>query len=78
LILELQARCGLRIGEALKIRVSDVMDRKLVLQEPKSGKDSEVAFMPEQIAKRLHDYIQQEDLTPEPASFRFATPQPGH
>jgi integrase/recombinase XerD len=64
LILELQARCGLRIGEALKIKVSDVMDRKLVLKEPKSGKESEVAFMPEQIAKRLHDYIQQEDLTP--------------
>jgi integrase len=38
LILELQARCGLRIGEALKIRVSDVVDRKLVLQESKSGK----------------------------------------
>ena len=64
LILELQARCGLRIGEALKIKVSDVMDRKLVLNEPKSGKELEVAFMPEQIAKRLRDYIQQEDLTP--------------
>jgi integrase/recombinase XerD len=64
LILELQARCGLRIGEALKIKVSDVVDRKLVLNEPKSGKESEVAFMPEQIANRLHDYIQQEDLAP--------------
>ncbi len=64
LILELQARCGLRIGEALKIKVSDAVDRKLVLKEPKSGKETEVAFMPEQIAKRLHDYIQQENLTP--------------
>jgi integrase len=64
LILELQARCGLRIGEALKIKVSDVVDRRLVLKEPKSGKESEVAFMPEQISKRLHDYIQQENLTP--------------
>ena len=63
LILELQARCGLRIGEALKIKVSDVVDRKLILKEPKSGKESEVAFMPEQIAKRLHDYIQQENLS---------------
>jgi integrase/recombinase XerD len=69
LILELQARCGLRIGEALKIKVSDVVDRKLVLNEPKSGKELEVAFMPEQIAKRLHDYIQQEDLTPEERIF---------
>ena len=64
LILELQARCGLRIGETLKIKVSDVSDRRLVLEEPKSGKESELAFMPEQIAKRLHDYIQQENLTP--------------
>ena len=64
LILELQARCGLRIGEALMIKVSDVMDRKLVLNEPKSGKELKVAFMPEQIAKRLHDYIHQENLTP--------------
>jgi len=63
LILELQARCGLRIGETLKIKVSDVSDRRLILKEPKSGKESELAFMPEQIAKRLHDYIQQENLT---------------
>jgi integrase/recombinase XerD len=69
LILELQARCGLRIGESLKITVKDVSDRKLILQEPKSGKESEVAFMPEQIAKRLHDYIQQENLSSEDRLF---------
>lgn len=69
LILELQARCGLRIGEALKIKVKDVSDRKLILRGPKSGKESEVAFMPEQIAKRLHEYIQQENLSPEDLLF---------
>lgn len=63
LIKELQARCGLRIGESLKIKVSDVSDRRLILKEPKSGKESELAFMPEQIAKRLHDHIHQENLT---------------
>ncbi len=57
LILELQARCGLRIGEVLKLRTSDVHDRKLIIREPKSGKESEIAFMPEQIAKRLTDYM---------------------
>ncbi len=57
LILELQARCGLRIGEVLKLKASDVMDRKLLIREPKSGKESETAFMPEQIAKRLGEYI---------------------
>jgi len=69
LMVELQARCGLRIGESLKIKASDVLDRKLILKEPKSGKESEVAFMPEQIAKRLHEYIKQENLFPEDRVF---------
>jgi integrase/recombinase XerD len=38
LLLELQARCGLRIGESLKIRVSDICERRILLREPKSGK----------------------------------------
>jgi len=50
LILELQARCGLRIGEVLKLRASDLSGRKLMIQKPKSGRDVEVAFMPEHIA----------------------------
>ena len=41
LILELQARCGLRVGESLKIKVSDISERKIVLREPKSGKEAE-------------------------------------
>jgi integrase len=64
LILELQARCGLRIGEVLNLRVSDVSQRKLMLQEPKSGKEVEVAFMPEHIAARLADYIASKNLSP--------------
>jgi len=64
LILELQARCGLRIGELLKLKVSDVSDRKLTIMEPKSKKESEVAFMPEQIANRLREYIKGKQLSP--------------
>ncbi|MHC5074286.1 MAG: tyrosine-type recombinase/integrase [Planctomycetota bacterium] len=64
LLLELQARCGLRIGELLKLKVSDVSDRKLTIMEPKSRKDSEVAFMPEQIANRLNEYIKEKKLSP--------------
>lgn len=52
-MLELQARCGLRIGEVLNLRASDVAGRKLIIQEPKSGRDAEVAFMPEHIITRL-------------------------
>jgi integrase len=69
LILELQARCGLRVGELLQLKVSDVSERKLILYEPKSGKESEVAYMPEQISRRLSDYISMKDLSPESRVF---------
>lgn len=57
LIVELQARSGLRIGEVLKLKAQDISDRKLILQNPKSGKDEETAFMPGQVAKRLLAYV---------------------
>ena len=63
LIVELQARCGLRIGEVLKLRVSDVNARKLFLRNPKSGREQELAFMPEAIAIRLRSYIAAQQLT---------------
>ncbi len=69
LILELQARCGLRIGEVLKLKASDVMDRKLFIREPKSGKEIETAFMPEQIAKRLGEYITANNIGPDDRLF---------
>ncbi len=60
---------GLRIGEVLKLKASDVMDRKLLIREPKSGKEAETAFMPEQIAKRLAEYIAVNDLGPDDRLF---------
>jgi integrase len=69
LILELQARCGLRIGEVLKLKVSDISGRKLMIQEPKSGRDVEVAFMPEHIAVRLNEYLVSRNLAPEDRIF---------
>ncbi|MCX5814871.1 MAG: tyrosine-type recombinase/integrase [Proteobacteria bacterium] len=65
LILELQARCGMRIGEVLNLRASDITDRKLVIRQPKSGKDMEVAFMTESIAKRLSEYVRSCQHDPE-------------
>jgi len=62
LILELQARCGARIGEVLKIRVKDIDRRRVIVRDPKSGKDNEAIFMPEQIANRLRSYIQERGL----------------
>jgi len=63
LILELQARCGLRIGEVLNLRVADLSGRKILIHEPKSGRDAEVAFMPEHIATRLAEYVAGKQLS---------------
>ena len=45
-LLELQARCGLRIGEVLKLRVSDISGRKHMIQEPQSGRVSKLPSCP--------------------------------
>jgi integrase len=69
LLLELQARCGLRIGELLKIRASDVSDRTIVLREPKSGKEIEMAYMPENVSRKLGEYIKEKVLQGEERIF---------
>lgn len=71
LILELQAKCGARIGEVLKIRVKDIDGRRIIIRDPKSGKQNEVIFMPEQIANRLKTYIQQKGLTDDDRVFNL-------
>jgi len=55
----------MRIGEVLNLRASDVSGRKLLIQEPKSGRDAEIAFMPEHIAARLAEYITVKQLSPD-------------
>jgi len=69
LILELQTRCGLRIGELLKIKVSDVSDRIITLREPKSGKQAEMAYMPESMSRKLSEYIKEKALNSEDRLF---------
>lgn len=49
IMLELMARGGMRIGEVLKITPSDMDDRKLIIREPKSGKGTEVVFIPQKV-----------------------------
>ena len=56
LMLELMARGGMRIGEVLKLTLRDIQDRKLILREPKSGREHEIVFIPQKVADRLRDY----------------------
>jgi len=69
LILELQARCGLRIGELLKIKGSDVSDRTITLREPKSGKETERAYMPENVSRKLAEYVKEKAINGEERIF---------
>ncbi len=62
LMLELMARGGMRIGEVLKLKPKDVQDRKLHLPNPKSGRASEVVFIPKKVADRLREYIAGENI----------------
>ena len=50
------ARGGMRIGEVLKLRMGDLQDRKLVLGDPKSGKEYEFVYIPQKVADRLREY----------------------
>jgi len=59
LILELMARGGMRVGEVLKLRFCDIKDRKLIIKDPKSGKEKEIVFILQKVADRLREYARQ-------------------
>ena len=69
LMLELMARGGMRIGEVLNLRVEDVDERRLLIKNPKSGRQSEVVFIPQKVADRLKDYIRAQGVRPEQRVF---------
>jgi len=56
------ARGGMRIGEVLKLREKDVDDRKLFIANPKSGRQSEIVYIPKKVADRLKDYIRSRNI----------------
>jgi integrase len=62
LILELMARGAMRIGEVLKLTPDDVFDRKLLLREPKSGRETEIIFIPQKVADRLKGYVEAQKI----------------
>jgi len=71
LLMELMARGGMRISEVLKLVVRDVHGQKLILRDPKSGKQSEVVFIPQKIAERLKAYIERREIQPEQRIFHM-------
>ena len=69
LILELMARACMRVGEVLKLTPKDIEDRKAIIRDPKSGKEAEVAFLPQKVADRLQKYISDNGIGPDDRIF---------
>ncbi|MCB2182160.1 MAG: site-specific integrase [Desulfobulbaceae bacterium] len=62
LMLELMARGGMRISEVLGLTPADIKDRKLLLHDPKSGREQEVVFIPQKLSSRLINYVRDKDI----------------
>jgi integrase len=62
LMLELMARGGMRIGEVLKLTPSDTYERRLTLQDPKSGREQEFIFIPQRLGDRLKEYVRKKSI----------------
>jgi integrase/recombinase XerD len=77
LILELMARGAMRIGEVLKIVPNDIAERKILLREPKSGREHEMIFIPQKVADRLKEYVKSKISDCTNGFFRFAMKPPG-
>ncbi|MFH1957761.1 MAG: site-specific integrase [bacterium] len=71
LLLEIQARSGLRVGEVLKLRPRDIEGRKITLISPKSGREFETAFLPKGVSERLNTYVEEEKIQPDVRIFPF-------
>ena len=72
LLLELMARGGMRIGEVLDLTPGGVEDRKLTIRDAKSGRPSEIVFIPKKIADRFNQYIREKEIEPEQRIFPIA------
>ncbi len=52
----------MRIGEVLKLTPNDIDDRKLIIQNPKSGRAQEVVYIPRKLLQRLKGYVETQGL----------------
>lgn len=52
----------MRIGEVLKLTIEDIDGQRLRLREPKSGRESEIVYLPKKLADRLQQYVVKREL----------------
>ena len=63
------ARGCTRVGEVLKLRPKDIEDRKAIIRDPKSGKETEVVFLPQKVVDRLKKFISDNGIKPDDRIF---------
>jgi integrase len=71
LLLELMARGCMRVGEVLKLTPMDIEDRKVVIRDPKSGREAEVVFLPQKVIDRLQKYVRDNGIKQDARIFPF-------
>jgi integrase/recombinase XerD len=69
IMLELMARGCMRVGEVLKLTPMDIEDRKAIIRDPKSGRESEAAFLPQKVVDRLKKYVRNNGIKPDTRIF---------
>jgi integrase/recombinase XerD len=74
LMLELMGRGGMRISEVLQLTPRDSEDRRLIIRNPKSGREAEVVFIPQKVAERLREYIRDKGIRPDQRIFPITYP----
>ena len=69
IMLELMARGGVRISEVLVLKPVDIDDQKLLLHDPKSGRERKIVFIPKKLSSRLLDSVRAKGLQPDQKIF---------
>ena len=67
----------MRVGEVLNLAPRDIEERKIIIRDPKSGREAEVVFIPQKVADRLKEYIRKKELDLIKGSFLSRIPLPG-
>ena len=69
IMLELMARSCMRVGEVLKLTPKDIEDRKIIIRNPNSGKESEAVFLPLKVSERIKTYIRDKEIPKDARTF---------
>jgi integrase len=62
LLLDLQARGAMRIGEVLKVTHGDIENTRITLWNAKSGSEQKVVFIPKRVTGRLRTYVREQGV----------------